>query len=51
MLAKQLLELTIEYMGAEDANRTLISMGLTPNRGQDEIAEEYGRVLKEFLNS
>lgn len=51
MLAKRLLELTTEFADAEQANDTLASLGFKQGRGHDEIAEEFGRVLKEFLAS
>lgn len=51
MLAKRLLELTTEFANAEQNNSTLASLGFEQGRGHDEIAEEYGRVLKEFLTT
>ncbi|WP_157075275.1 hypothetical protein [Arthrobacter luteolus] len=49
MLAKRLLELSAEYLNHGQDTATLASVGLEPPRTVDEIAEEYGRTLKDFL--
>lgn len=51
MLEKKLLDLTLEYANHEEESAGLHSVGLAPDRTPDEIATEYGLVLKAFLAS
>lgn len=50
-MEKKLLDLTLEYAAHESDAATLGTFGLEPARTRDEIAAEYGQVLKQFLAS
>lgn len=50
-MEKTLLDLTLEYANHESEAATMAPFGLTPKRTRDEIATEYGQVLKQFLAS
>lgn len=47
--ARKLLELTIEYANQETKAAELRHFGFPPGRTPDEIATEYGEVLRKFL--
>jgi hypothetical protein len=48
-MEKKLLDLTLEYANHEDEAASLRALGLEPDRTRDEIAAEYGQVLKAFI--
>lgn len=45
----QLLDLQAEYANHPDQAKELKQLGLTPDRSREEIASEYGQVLRKFL--
>lgn len=50
MLAKRLLELTEEFSAVDtEYTESVANDGEYAGRTQDQIAEEYGAVLREFL--
>jgi len=51
MLEMRLLELQTEFANHEDDAATLATIGLKPDRTREDIAREYGQVLREFLAS
>lgn len=51
MSALRLLELQKEFSEFESLGSIARSHGLEPERTRQDIAEEYGNVLREFLKS
>lgn len=49
MLETKLLALTAEYVNYEANEAILLSVGAKPSRSKEDIAAEYGDVLRQYL--
>lgn len=47
----RLLELQAEYTNHAEDEAIILSIGLDAGRTREDIAREYGQLLREFLNS